>query len=67
MGHILLAAGSDGLIWYWGPKSAYHIKNDAPHVWKGICTTTLEIKKLLPYLVGDRSKIKLDIPGNIQY
>ncbi len=67
MAHILLAAGSDGLIWYWGPKSAYHIKNDAPHVWKGICKTTLEIKKLLPYLVGDRSRIKLDIPGNIQY
>ena len=67
MAHILLAAGADGLIWYWGPKSAYHIKKDAPHVWAGICKTTREIKKLLPYLVGDRTKIKLAVPGNIQY
>jgi hypothetical protein len=67
MAHSLLAAGADGLIWYWGPKTAYHIKNDAPHVWKGICETTREINKLAPYLVGDRTKIKLSVPENIQY
>ncbi len=48
-----LAAGSDGLVWYWLPKSAYHIVNDAPGPWNGIVDTIALFKELEPWLVAD--------------
>jgi len=55
MAHMALAAGADGLIWYWSPKNAYHIQHDAPTVWEGICDTVGELNALTPFLVAPRT------------
>lgn len=67
LAHMSLAAGATGLIWYWGPKRAYHITKDAPAVWQGICETVKEINELTPYLVGEREKYPIKLPKQVKY
>ena len=67
LAHMSLAAGAAGLIWYWAPKRAYHIKKDAPAVWQGICETVKEINELTPYLVGEREKYPIKLPKQVKY
>lgn len=50
---LSLAAGSDGLIWYWWPKSRYHIRDDAPQKWAGIVETVQLLHKLMPWLTAE--------------
>lgn len=55
MAFLALAEGTDGLVWYWLPKSAYHIVEDAPTTWQGIVETVQLMKKLEPWLLADKS------------
>jgi hypothetical protein len=55
MAHMALAAGANGIIWYWGPNSAYHMQKDAPEVWRGLCDTVQELRSLTPFLVARRT------------
>lgn len=52
MAFIALASEANGLVWYWGPNSTYHIRRDAPAVWAGICRTVRELRDLTPFLVA---------------
>jgi hypothetical protein len=47
-----LAAGTDGMIWYWGPKTHYSMVEDAPSVWNGIVETSHLLKRLEPWLLA---------------
>ena len=67
LAHLSIAAGANGIIWYFLPGRAYQTQKDSPNIWKGVVDTVREMKKLHPYLVGDRSKFKLAIPGSIKY
>jgi hypothetical protein len=68
LAHLSLAAGAEGIIWYWSPsRMTYNIKKDTPHIWKGICDTVQEIKSLIPFLTGNRSKYSLQIHPNLRY
>lgn len=53
MAFLALAAGSDGLIWYWWPKSRYHIVDDAPEKWAGIVDTVQLLNELMPWLAAE--------------
>jgi len=55
MAHLALSTGTQGLIWYWSPNSIYHIQQNAPTVWKGICETVQELNRLQPFLIAPRS------------
>lgn len=55
MAHLALATGAHGLIWYWGPKSHYHMQQDAKPVWEGLRSTLTELRELVPWLVARRS------------
>ncbi|MBD3293569.1 MAG: hypothetical protein GF393_11650, partial [Armatimonadia bacterium] len=35
MAWLSLAAGADGIVWYWGPSYHYKMREDAPTVWQG--------------------------------
>lgn len=56
MNYLALATNAKGLIYYWGSKRHYHMRNDAPKVWKTICTQVDELKKLQPFLVAVEPK-----------
>ncbi|MGC9318372.1 MAG: hypothetical protein ACP5KN_10130 [Armatimonadota bacterium] len=57
MAWLSLAAGADGLVWYWGPSgSTYHMRRDAPEVWQGIVDTVRELRELEPWLTARRSE-----------
>jgi hypothetical protein len=47
-----IAAGTDGIIWYWGPRTHYRMVEDAPTVWNGIVATSQLLKSLEPWLVA---------------
>ncbi len=49
---LALAAGADGLVWYWAPNSAYHIQKEAPTVWSGLVRTVHELRLLMPFLLS---------------
>jgi len=53
MAFMSLAAGADGLIWYWLPNSRYHIVEDSPTVWAGLVATVQELRGLMPWLVAE--------------
>lgn len=53
MAHLAIAAGATGLIWYWSPNWAVHVKEDSPEVWSGICATVKELRSLMPWLVAE--------------
>ncbi len=56
MAWLSLAAGADGLIWYWGPSHHYKMREDAPTVWQGIVDTVQELRALQPWLIARRSE-----------
>ncbi|MBN2309412.1 MAG: hypothetical protein JXR94_10605 [Candidatus Hydrogenedentes bacterium] len=63
MAYMALAEGVNGIIWYWLPNSRYHICEDAPEVWRGICDTVQELNGLMPYLLARRTpEDALDVP-----
>ena len=53
MAHLAIAAGAQGLIWYWSPNYAVHIVEDAPEVWAGVKSTVAELRELMPWLVAE--------------
>jgi hypothetical protein len=56
MAWLSLAAGVDGLVWYWGPSgTTYSMREDAPEVWQGIVDTVQELRSLEPWLAARRS------------
>jgi hypothetical protein len=61
MAHLALSGGTNGLLWYWGRSKimGYNVRTDTPEIWKGICDTVNEIKKLIPFLVKERNKYQL--------
>jgi len=54
MAFLALAAGADGLVWYWGPNGTYHMQKDAPTVWAGLRETVQELRGLMPFLTAPR-------------
>ncbi len=52
-----LAADTDGLIWYWGPRTHYRMVEDAPTVWNGIVETAHLVKRLEPWLLTHRQVV----------
>jgi hypothetical protein len=53
MAFSALAAGSNGLLWYWSPNTVYHIQNDADEtVWQGIVSTVQEMNRLMSFLTA---------------
>jgi hypothetical protein len=65
MAHLAIAAGAKGLIWYWSPNWAVHVREDSPEVWQGICTTVRELRSRLPWLLaeaGPGDDIKVPAP-----
>lgn len=52
MTFMALAAGTDGLVWYWGPRSKYRMKEDAPEKWAGIVETVQLLNALQPWLTA---------------
>jgi hypothetical protein len=64
-----LTAGTDGFIWYWGPRTHYRMVEDAPTVWKGIVETSQLLKRLEPWLVAmpkaEDSSIKVREPFRV--
>lgn len=55
MAHLAIAAGANGLIWYWSPNCAVHVKEDSPEVWAGIKSTVRELRSLMPWLLAEPS------------
>ena len=55
MAFMALAAGANGIVYYWGPNSKYHIQKQAPTVWRGVCDTVGELNGLMPFLVARRA------------
>ncbi|MGI5818334.1 MAG: hypothetical protein ACOX9R_09560 [Armatimonadota bacterium] len=55
MTFLALAEGTDGLIWYWWPKSRYHIVDDAPEKWQGIVDTVQLLNEMMPWLTAERT------------
>ncbi|MFW5868438.1 MAG: hypothetical protein ACOCX2_11515, partial [Armatimonadota bacterium] len=55
MAFLALAENTDGLIWYWWPKSRYHISEDAPEKWQGIVDTVQLLNELEPWLTAPRT------------
>ncbi len=55
MAFLALAAGTDGLIWYWWPNTRYHIVEDAPEKWAGIVETVQLLNELMPWLIAERT------------
>lgn len=53
MAHLAIAAGARGLIWYWSPNWAVHVKEDSPEVWSGIGATVKELRSLMPWLLAE--------------
>jgi len=53
MAHLAIAAGSKGLIWYWSPNYAVHVKEDSPEIWHGIKETVKELRELIPWLIAE--------------
>lgn len=53
MAHLAIAAGATGLIWYWSPNWAVHLREDSPAVWEGIRTTVQELRSLMPWLLAE--------------
>ncbi|MGM0493250.1 MAG: hypothetical protein ACQER1_09900, partial [Armatimonadota bacterium] len=63
MAFLALAEGSDGLIWYWWPKSRYHMSEDAPEKWAGIVDTVQLLNDLMPWLTAERTAAdQMDAP-----
>ena len=62
MAFLALANGATGLIWYWSPNRMYHLRNDAPKVWKGLCDVVHELNGLMPYLVARRTADPPEVP-----
>jgi hypothetical protein len=64
-----LAAGTDGLIWYWAPKNLWSMVNDSPTVWSGIVETAHLVKRLEPWLLAPKqaadSALKVTEPFRI--
>ena len=52
MTFLALAAGTDGLVWYWGPRSKYRMVEDAPEAWGGIVATVQLLRRIEPWLVA---------------
>lgn len=53
MAHLAIAAGAKGLIWYWSPNWAVHVREDSPEVWQGIGATVRELRSLMPWLLAE--------------
>ncbi len=67
MAHLAIAAGSKGLIWYWSPNCAVHVKEDSPEVWEGIKKTVSELRELMPWLVAEpTSQDTLTVPAPVR-
>ena len=64
MAHLALSTDATGLVWYWGP--AYNLRSQTV-IWKGICDTVQELRKLTPYLTGNRNKYKVRLPKSFRY
>lgn len=64
MAFLALAAGTDGLIWYWLPKTSYDIVKDAAKPWAGIVDTVQLFKRLEPWLTAgnDRAAEGIAVP-----
>jgi hypothetical protein len=64
-----LAADTDGLIWYWGPRTHYRMVEDAPTVWNGIVETSHLLKRMEPWLLAPKqaadSALKVPEPFRI--
>lgn len=54
MCYTALAAGADGIIFYWLPCYWYRLPEDAPEVWDGLCKTVRELKSLTKYMTYPR-------------
>jgi hypothetical protein len=66
MAHLAIANGATGLIWYWGPQRWYDIRNDTPHIWKGIADTVRELRDLTPFLV-QQTKPSFSVPEVLRF
>ena len=55
MVYLALAGGADGIIFYWLPTWAYHIRKDAPEVWNSITMIIKELKELQPFTLTPRN------------
>ncbi len=67
MAYMALAAGANGIIWYWGPNSMYHMQRDAPEVWQGLCETVQELRSLMLFLVARRTpEDEVTVPGPLR-
>jgi len=55
MTHMALAAGAKGIIYYWTPRQAYHIRKQAPEVWRGLCKIVKELRGLTDFLIARHS------------
>ncbi|MBN2449308.1 MAG: hypothetical protein JXR77_02900 [Lentisphaeria bacterium] len=53
MAHLAIAAGARGLVWYWSPNNAVHVKEDSPEVWNGIRETVRELREFMPWLLAE--------------
>lgn len=68
MAHLALSSGTQGLIWYWSPNSIYHLQQQAPTVWKGICDTVQELNRLQPFLTAPRTPADdLSLPAPFRF
>ncbi|MDX9980728.1 MAG: hypothetical protein RBU25_11955 [Lentisphaeria bacterium] len=55
MTFLALAAGTNGLVWYWGPRSKYRMVEDAPKAWGGIVVMVQLLRRLEPWLTAPRT------------
>ena len=56
---LSLAAGADGVIFYWMSRPRYDMKKDAPVVWQSICKLVKELQVLESFMITPRSHTKL--------
>jgi len=58
---LSLAAGADGVIFYWMSRPRYDMKKDAPSVWKSICTLVKELQAVESFMITPRSRTELSV------
>jgi len=58
---LSLAAGADGVIFYWMSRPRYDMKKDAPLVWKAICRLVKELQAVESFMISPRSRTELSV------
>jgi len=58
---LSLAAGADGIIFYWMSRHRYDMKQDAPVVWASICQLVKELQAVTSFMTTPRSVTTLSV------